>query len=154
MFEDKPQKKQMADPTPPLAEEVLIKIFKRWRLKHNSDHIPRDNLEAAKWWMAHQEEHQQGDLPYANTNKDGNITGWTTPYHDRLSYNLQKFLKLSEPEKAFVIHHVENDVPYRGDDIEFYKQVVTESDKMKLDRDKYIEDGFKKMHTVLRGMHG
>jgi len=148
VFEDKP-KKQTADPNPPRAEEVLIKIFKSSR--NRSAHIPHDNLAAANWWMAHQEERQTADLPHPAKDRDGNITGWITPYHDRLSYNLRKFLKMSEAEKAFIVHHVERGIPWRGDDIEFYKMVVAESAKMETDP-QYIDKGIERMKKLARRM--
>lgn len=141
-------KKHVADPTPPLAEDLLIRVFKSWRLRNKSKHIPLDNLEAANWWMAHQEERQYSDLPEPMTDKDGNVKGWSTPYHDRVVYNLRRFLKMSEPEKAYIIHHIERDVPYRGDSIDFYKQVVDQAAIMAQDPDTYRDDALRELSKI------
>jgi len=124
------------DIKPPLAEEVLIRILKSWRARRGySKHIPSDNLQAAKWWMAHQEERAVGDAPKQRIDKNGEVSGWDTPYHDRLAYNLRKFLSLPEPEKAYVIHNIETGIPWRGDNTDFYKMVVAEHQKMLADPD-------------------
>jgi hypothetical protein len=77
---------------------------------------------------------------------------WTTPYHDRLIASLKKFLGLKHVQQLYIIEHVEKGIPWRGDDLDKYTDIVNEHFKMVENKEKYIEDGFKKMHKVLRGM--
>jgi len=130
---------------PPLVNEALIKIFKSWQLrKGRSAHIPANPFEAAEFWISMQEyPDEYRDRPERQVDKNGDAVGWITPYHDRLIYNLRKFLCMPDIHKAFIVDRVRSGVPYRGDDIEFYKMVCAESEKMNADKGNYLENAFK-----------
>jgi hypothetical protein len=121
---------------PPDPEAALVKVYKRWRMKHSSNQIPKDFLLGAKFWLEHQEPQKENELPVAANDSKGN-QHWTTPHIERVVAAFRKFLNFNETEKAFIIHHIDHGIPYRGDDLEFYKQVVEQSKVMQEYIDKY-----------------
>jgi hypothetical protein len=121
---------------PPIPDEFLVRVYKRWRMNHESKHIPKDYLEAARWWLAHQESCSHNETPVVGYDSKGN-QHWTTPYIERVVASWRKFLSLSEVEKAFVIDRIGNGIPYRGDDIEFYKEVCRQQEIMDKDPEAY-----------------
>ncbi len=139
-FQDpNPSNERTYNTKPPVPEEFLVRAYKRWRMKNESTHIPKDYLQAARWWIDHQEPGHPGETPYASSDSKGNQF-WNTPYIDRLVASFRVFLKLSEPGKAFVVDAIENrNTPYRGDDIEFFKMVVEQQGVMDADPEAYKE---------------
>lgn len=111
---------------PPNPEEALVKTYRRWRMKNSSDQIPKDFQLAAKWWLEHQEPVKENEQPVATNDHKGN-QHWTTPFIDRVVSAFRVFLRFSEPEKAFIIHHIDLGVAYRGDDLKYYKLVIEQA---------------------------
>jgi len=122
----------------PLPEEFLIRVYKQWRVKHSSQHIPQAYLDAALWWLAHQERPSTQEQPTIGSDSKGNQF-WTTPYIDRVVGNFRKFLSLDETHKAFVIDKIKAGIPYRGDDIDMFMLICREEEKMSKDKPGYIE---------------
>jgi len=152
MFDKKKEAVEVSS-KPPLVNASLIKVFKSWQLrKGRSAHIPANPFEAAEFWIALQEPPDEyRDRPERQIDKNGDHTGWITPYHDRLIYNLRRFLAMPDIHKAFVVDRVRKGVPYRGDDIEFYKMVCAESEKMDDDKEGYLESAFKTLRQFKFG---
>ncbi len=142
---------------PPIPNAQLVLVYKIWRRRHDSKHIPRDFLEAAIWWLNHQEGQRPNEQPQLEHDKKG-VASWKVPFTERVSATWLTFLSFSEPQKAFVIQHIESGIPYRGDDIKFYKMVVEESANMieaqatPATWEKYVSDGFASMHKAIKGM--
>lgn len=134
---------------PPVVNEILIRILKSWYDKgKRSAHIPDSLFDAAQWWINLQEPADEyRDRPEPQVNKDGEQTGWLTPYHDRLAYNLRKFLGMSDTHKAFIIDRIRAGIPYRGDDIDFYKLVCDQELEMVKDPGAYIQKAIGAMRT-------
>lgn len=133
----------------PTPEEVIDQY-----LKVKNPRIPKgapaDGFQFARWWMAHQAPADNfSEAATPPTVKGGT---WETPYHDRLIYTLRRFLRLKTVQQVYVIEHIEQGIPWKGDDISFYTQIVEEQAKMAVNREQYIEDGFKKMRKALKGM--
>ena len=126
----------------PLVVDQLAGIFRG----KSSRHIPDGEFHAAQWWVDHQEPADNYREAAEPITKGGEVH-WKTPYHDRLCYTANQFLRLKEPEKAFVIHGIENGVPWRGDEIKFYKMVCEETELMRKDKDAYIAQAFKKLKS-------
>lgn len=123
---------------PPAAEERLVTMYQHWRDRHKSEHIPDKPLDAARWWLTKQEPPVEGlERPEREHNKRGDFTGWRTPYHDRVAGNFRIFLSLSETEKAFIIHHVDQGIPWRGDPMPFYKNIIEQHFEMLKDPEAY-----------------
>lgn len=139
MFEKKKALESIASARPPLVNEILVAIIRKWQSKHSSNHVPSNPFDGANWWIKLQEPADEyRDRPEPITNKEGNHTGWRTPYHDRLAGNLKTFLALSEIEKAFVIDRVQAGIPWRGDKTEMYKKICRQHEIMMIDKDEYI----------------
>lgn len=152
-----PQKNERTYNTrPPIPDELLVTLYRRWRVKNRSEYIPLDYLQAARWWINHQEPATAEEMPVAGTDSKGNQY-WITPHISRLVASFRAFLEMSESEKVFIVGGIEAGVPYRGDDIKFYKRVVQENKVMNVEftagrREQYIDGVFKKMESALRGM--
>ncbi|GAH88277.1 unnamed protein product [marine sediment metagenome] len=104
--------------------------------------FPVDNLEAVNYWrelMEKPNEHTEA-VEWIHTKNGGE---WKTPYIDRMVYTLKKFLALSETHQAFIIDGIENkNTPWRGDDIDMYKMVLEETQKMRLNPGEYKDKAF------------
>lgn len=136
---------------PPAAEERLVQIYTWWREKHRSEHIPLQPLEAARWWIDRQEApNEWAERPERTYDKRGNFSGWRTPYHDRVASNFRLFLALNEPQKAFVLDHIEQGIPWRGDSIERFKLIVAEHFKMMENPEEYLAKAQKIHKEVTR----
>ncbi len=138
MYEDK--KKRTEERTyntrPPDPVEALVQVYKRWRMKNSSDHIPKDFRLAAKFWLEHQEPQKENETPMAANDSKGN-QHWTTPHIERVVASLRVFLRFNEIEKAFVIHHIEAGIAYRGDRLDFYKLVIEQAAIYRKDPEAY-----------------
>ncbi len=140
MFDDKQKREERTYNTaPPDPEEALVKVYKRWRMKNSSDQIPKDFKLAAKFWLEHQEPQKENETPMAANDSKGN-QHWTTPHIERVVASLRVFLRFSEPEKAFIIHHIDAGVAYRGDDLKFYQKVIEQAEIFARDPEVY-KDG-------------
>jgi hypothetical protein len=145
------------DSQPPIADEQLVLIYKIWRRRHESKYIPKDYLAAAKWWLEHQEPQGRNEVPQMDHDKKG-APHWKVPFIERVAATWLTFLAFSEPQKAYVIQHIESGVPYRGDDISFYQAVVEESPKMLEAKaspeawEKYITEAFAGMTKAIKGL--
>lgn len=123
---------------PPPPEQHLVEIYRAWQHAGNSsEHIPREPLEAARWWIDRQEPRDPAQKPRRNIDRRGLFIGWTCPYSDRLSGNFRLFLALSEPQKAFVLDHIEQGIPWRGDSIANYKAHIEQVFEMQKNPEAY-----------------
>lgn len=121
---------------PPLIQDVLAAVIEKSRMKI-PDCMPSQPFDAAHWWIAHQEKpHPSRDIPEV-LKKDGQVIGWSTPYHDRLVHTLRKFLSLIEPHQVFLVQNIKAGIPWRGDSIESYAVIVEQHREMKKDPDTY-----------------
>jgi len=137
---------------PPVVNESLQIIIRNWLTNHSSIHVPDNPYDGANWWIALQEPADEyRDRPEQVTNRSGDKTGWITPYHDRVANNLKIFLALTEVHKAFVVAKIKSGIPYRGDDIEMFKMVCAESEKMKANSEIYISSAKVAARGYLRG---
>ena len=133
-------------PTPEAVIEQFLKVTKY----RKPGMFPPDLFQCARYWMARQapaDNFTEGATP--PTSKGGT---WTTPYHDRLIYALRRFLKMKSIHQLYVIEHIEKGIPWKGEPIEFYTDVVNEALKMARNKEKYIDEGFKTMHRALKGI--
>jgi hypothetical protein len=159
MFDDHKDKQpeRTYDSPPPIADEQLVLIYKIWRRRHESKYIPKDFLAAAAWWLDHQEPQGRNETPQLEHDKKG-APHWKVPFIERVAATWLTFLAFSEPQKAFVVQHIESGIPYRGDDMKFYQEVVKESAKMLEAQatpetwEKYVNDGFASMRKAIKGM--
>jgi len=83
---------------PPVPEEFLIKVYKRWRMRHDSAHIPKDFQSAAKFWLEHQEPQKPNETPMAANDSKGN-QHWTTPHIERVVAALRTFRGSMKPRR-------------------------------------------------------
>ncbi len=146
MFEDEPEDQSKACPTP---EEVLEKILKKRKYKPKM--FPGDPFQAARFWMAHQEQPRDYVDNAVPQTKNGKIVGWDTPYHDRLCVNLKIFFRLKHIHQVYVIENVEAGIPWRGDPPDNYIQIVRQTQLMLSDKDKYIESAMKALKSFSFG---
>ena len=126
---------------PPKVEASVSQVLARWRKKGGtSNHIPHSMSEAVNFWLNRQEKRTERDIDEPTYDNKGNQVGWSQPHAERIAYNLNMFLKQSEPNKAFIVNNIENGTPYRGDDINFYKEVCAQSDIMSRNPAEYIQN--------------
>lgn len=132
--------KPVFEDRPPDVVEVLAKIMMARRVKPKM--FPVDPRAAASYWINHQEPPHEFTEAVQKI-EQGDKSYWRTPYHDRLTETLKIFLSLKSPQQVFVIEHIERGIPWRGDSVEMFKSVVTESQKFLADKDQYIEKALK-----------
>lgn len=134
MFEDEPEEEKTECPTPELMLEKVLK-----KRKSKPKMFPPDLFQAARYWMAHQEQPRKWMDDAVPNTKSGKVTSWHTPYHDRLCFNLKIFFQLKHIHQVYVIENVEAGVPWRGDPPDLYIKFVGEAQKMRSNKEKYID---------------
>ena len=120
-------------PPPPKLDSLLRDVF------HNHKGqwprlIPREPFEAADAWVRLQEQPTPLDQPQwisKGTPNDPYAGGWQVPYADRLVNNLRIFLSLAPNDQEFVISKIKAGYPWRGDSMEFYRDVIKNTDIMR-----------------------
>lgn len=139
MFDEKPEKK-INNNRPPSVEGVLKKIIQSWHKRHKSAHLPHNENEAVQFWINHQEpSDEKRERTEQITSKASNdVTGWRTPYIDRVARSLRVFLSMNEAQKAYVIHCIDHGAAYRGEDFTTFKLIVEQINEMRKDPEKYI----------------
>ena len=134
MFESKKSKGQatVTSTPPPTAEGALVSLL----TGSIPDFMPMRPIDAAKFWLQRQEAQTFSESPTYNTDKNGDGS-WKCPFNDRVSFSLAKFLSMRKAEQLFIIDHIEQGYPWRGDEISFYKTVIAETDKYRSDPEAY-----------------
>jgi hypothetical protein len=125
---------------PPDIIDVLSKVLMRTR--HKPKMFPVDPRAAASYWINHQEPAHEFTEAVQRI-EQGDKSFWRTPYHDRISGTLKIFLSLQPIHQTFVIEHIERGIPWRGDSVEMFNSVVTETQKMQADKGGYIQNALK-----------
>jgi len=130
---------------------VLMKILTRHtdKGKRRPKMFPGTVREAAQYWIEHQETPDDYKEGVTKIIKNGELIGYETPYHDRLERTLRKFLTLSPLHQAFVIDSVDKGVPWRGDEIHIYTNIVKEGFKFLADPEAYKD----KHAAIMQGFH-
>ena len=116
---------------PDTVQQRLAKEFDRIGLR-NIPELPQNMQEAIKYWLLMNEPPERYEAP-----KQLPVQGrqdamrWECPYHDRLVYTLRAFHRLSSPHRQIVMAGVLGEqVPWRGDEVDFYLTVIDEHKKM------------------------
>lgn len=147
MGDYKAAEKSFTPTSPPKAVDVLAAIFEKH--KKRSDVIPPRPFDAAYWWMDHQEPAKEDtERVESVTDKNGHVS-WRTPYIDRIANTLRTFLILNPVQQAFVIEQIHQGYPWRGDVIAFYKMVITETDRFRVDPETYKQIGRAALNDAL-----
>ena len=132
----------------PTVHETLTIVLKKWaKCGGRSSVIPKLFSEVVEWWINHQEPAKNNDIPQKYTGKGGEVVGWHTPYHDRLAINLRTFLELAHIHQVHVIEKIEDGIPWRGDGMGMFKEIVKEAELMARDKDPYIHNAFRVMKS-------
>ncbi len=137
-----PQKVSQDMSKPPIVVDVIAGIIQHWLDKNRAlpECMPKGEYHAANWWLNLMEDpHPFLDTPEpVRSLKTGEITGWRTPYHDRVSYLMHRYLRLDEPYQAFISEYIGKGVPWRGEPVDLYADICREHGNMLKNRDQYI----------------
>lgn len=131
---------------PPVTLETLSTFLAGIRRSRKLPQVmPQEPYSAATWWMNHQEKPIStfAEAPEPIHDKDGNLSGWRTPYTDRLIYNLRVFLGMNTKQQAWIVKHIENGIPWRGDSILMYAKIIEHHGEMLKDKDAFISNAKK-----------
>ena len=126
-------------PPPPKLDMELQTVLHRHK-GHWPRMFPRDPFEAADLWEAMQEPPKDRERPEwipLGTKTDPHAGSWQTPYIDRLRYNLRVFLSHTPNDQAFIAEMIRAGYPWRGDKLDFYREVIKNTDIMYGYVDKY-----------------
>jgi len=139
----KKAKKEIVTLSPPNVIDMLMAIL--YKAKAKPQEFPVDPTSAARFWLAHQEpanDHSEAVTPITD---NGEVVGWKTPYHDRVCANLKKFLLQKNIHRMFILKHIEAGIPWRGDSLKMYAEIVRETEIMMRDKQAYIQGAFTKL---------
>jgi len=152
---------------PPTTLDVLTEII--------SDHtgrrpqaMPPAPTDAARWWIDMQEKPAPHEAPHrhpvaaSNGRDEKPKYRWITPYTDRLRDNLRIFLTLTHEQHRLIIAAREDDIYWRGDDVEHrnkyldgrtaFENVIYETERMrKIGVDAYKAEALQRMRKMTRG---
>ena len=135
MFDDKREKQSTDASRPPpqkldsALRDVLHNHKGQWPRM-----LPREPFEAADLWVSLQEHSTSLEQPTwvsRATLKEPYAGGWQMPYTDRLVNNLRIFLALAPNDQDFVVAKIREGYPWRGDNMEFYCEIIKNTDIMR-----------------------
>lgn len=152
MFEDK-KTRDTAPTGPPKVIDSLTSVISQIR-GHRPKMMPRDNIAAAQFWIDHQEPaDERRERPEMQTSRDGKPS-WKCPYHARLIGSQRQFWAMDNLHQAWIIETIERGIPYRGDTIEQFKQVIEQAELYAKDKPAYIEKALDILANFkMRGMN-
>ena len=151
---DKKQEIRSTDEKPETIENRLFDELSKIGLDRLPE-LPQHMPQAIEYWIKFNEPYdvytEKPRLVPVQGKEDK--ARWMLPYLDRLVYTLRKFANLTSKDRQIVIAGViEEKVPWRGDDLDFYLKVVDESLKMrKIGVDAYRKEAIKKMKAYFSG---
>ena len=100
---------------------------------------------AVDWWIKTMQPQERRD-EYARQSRNG---GWHYPYLDRTADTLKRFLRLTIAQKEIVIAAREDGVYWRGDNMDFFMQVVNETmDMHEIGVPAYRQKAIKKLNAL------
>lgn len=148
MFENSPQPEKDNAAKPPNPLDVLLAVLSK--AKHKPSMFPSDPTKAAQFWIAHQEPpNEYTEAVRRELRKDGSAY-FVTPYHDRIRANLKIFLTHNKIHQVFIIEAIERGIPWRGDRIEMFVQIVKQGDEMAKGHEAYIANASKVFRQLTR----
>ena len=127
--------------TPPDPVNVLMGVLQKSN-QRKPTMFPAEPRAAATYWISHQEEADEYNERLVAIKNNQEVTGWKTPYHDRLASTLKKLHSLKPIEQVCVIEKVESGIPWRGDDMGYFVKICEEAEKMAKDKQPYIDNAF------------
>jgi len=141
----RPEQERTFATKPPNPIDALAYIYRAWRQTCHSEHIPRDYNGAAQWWIDHQEPRGNQEILSQETTPKGEKV-WKDPFIVRLVVNFRIFLtSFSDIEKSYIVNKIEGGIPWRGDDLEFFKMICEQEEVMQKDKHAFIENTLKAM---------
>jgi len=144
MSYDKPEgnAEKFTKPAPPKLDVELQQVLHRHKGRHPRM-FPANNFEASDLWISMQEPAKERDRPEwisQSTKAEPNLGSWSCPYIERVRYNLRIFLALSGKDQDFVAEMIRAGYPWRGDQLDFYREVIKNTDIMHGYVDKHGRD--------------
>ncbi|MBT8046520.1 MAG: hypothetical protein KJN67_05080 [Pontiella sp.] len=141
LFQDKPKaSRSSSDPTPPDVVETLGEFLERYQARglRWPAGIPDGAFHAARYWVEINEDpHRYRDNP-GPIYKGGALVAWSTPYHDRLLFSLQKFLGFNSAQQIWILEQIKRGIPWRGEEGKVYAAIIEQAEIMARDPAGYI----------------
>lgn len=143
----------MTDERAPAAVDTLAPIFARYVARNGAqEHIPQGEYNAAQWWLKIMENPGPRDYPEPIYNTHGDLVAWQTPYHDRLSHALRRFLEMTPDEQRTVVVLIESGIPYRGDTYRGYCDIAKHHQRMAENPAEYLRKAKAWFATGFKGI--
>lgn len=118
---------------PPLTVDVLTLVAEEClhESKPRHESVPRNAPALARWWIHQQEPpHTFLDRPQSRSKRDGG-NYWVTPYTDRISHALRKFMQLDADFQGWIVAAREDGIFWRGEDRDQFHKVIVETEKFR-----------------------
>lgn len=118
-------------PDKPNTINILAGIITSWQHTHMYMHsgLSMDPATAAREWVDLQEPPKPGETAFVKESDAGAV--WRTPYLDRLTYTLKKYLKHPTEDRNLILAGIKAGIPWRGDEIDAYKHIIEETEIMR-----------------------
>jgi hypothetical protein len=148
---DRPAPAAQQPKTPPDTARLLAATLDEWQHVHKAHlppPLPLDSRQAAQWWLDHMQEPERPgetrELP------QGEGTMRVLGYFIRARQALLNFLRLDHEQRKTVVAGVQDGVPYRGDDFDFYLRAGRETEHMReIGVDAYRTHAIAKMRELV-----
>ena len=125
-------KKHQDKPAQNDTARLLATALDEWKVEQQSDlppPMPLDSLEAARWWLQHQEPERPGETRLVPCGDNG--TRSELGYLARTRNAAYRWLAMKPDQRSTVIAGIEDHVPYRGDEFEIYLRIWSETERMR-----------------------
>lgn len=154
MYDKTPETAQNIINQPETADAALFAEMARHKMPSCLPHmIP----EAVREWKSLNEPYdmirETPRLVTVQGKEKENAQRWACPYNERLIYTFRKFVEMSPKDQKTVLHGIRAmNVPWRGDEIDFYTTVVNETMIMReIGVEDYRKQARGKARSVIEG---
>lgn len=153
--DDPPDGTQQSTSRPPLLKDVLTEIAQsainsNYRLH---EMMPGTAQGIAAWWPTQQEQPTRFDTPTLGNKKSGDGKYWRTPYIDRVGATLRQFFAAPEHFQTLILAAAEDNIFWRGEDIESFGVVIRETEQMrKIGVAEYRKQAMQKMKSAFASL--
>lgn len=116
--------------------------------RHKAEHcLPPDPLDAARAWLTVIEKPKAGEQPQQYSKGERVFYRW--PYAERAVYCLLRFLTLDERGQRLILAAREDEIFWRGDDLDFFRRVIDETFALRdMGVEAYRADASKKLRAL------
>lgn len=142
-------------PTVADLDDALVAVVQQGFAKRVPRGMPPAPRDAVRWlirFLLEAQDRTEAPKQITVGNGKDTRTEWRWPYLERCVYISGKFFALSADDQQYVLAAREDGIPWRGDDMDFFRRVVEEHMRMQeIGAEVYRKEALARMKTMRVG---